>query len=94
MPNGTLDVRQLRQAVANNSVSLAVLEADDTGYGILIEDTHGVMSRLIAVNEQTPRRYVDPLRALRFLDKVGIHEAKMVLAERIKDRQAAVLVAV
>lgn len=82
MTDRTLDLRQLRRAIARDDVSGAVLEADDTGVGIIIEDRQGVPATLIAVNQHTPRRYVDPIKALKFLDRIGIHEARMILAGR------------
>lgn len=82
MKNGTCDLRQLRRAIARNDVQGVVLEADDTGVGVLIEDKRGCTSTLISVNQQTPRRYMDPVRAMKLLDKLGIHEAKFVLSGR------------
>jgi hypothetical protein len=82
MENRTLDLRQLRRAIARDDVREVILEADDTGVEIIIEDRQGGSATLIAVNQHRPRRYGNPLKALKFLDKIGIHEARMVLAGR------------
>lgn len=82
MTERTLDLRQLRRAIDRDDVSGAILEADDTGVGIIIEDKKGGSSTLVAVNQHRPRRYVDAIKALKFLDRIGIHEARIMLAGR------------